>query len=40
MIPDEMDARSMRKHILASIPVGPVIGALLAALSALISSVL
>jgi hypothetical protein len=33
LIPEAMNAQSMRQHILATIPVGPVIGLVLTALS-------
>ena len=33
MIPDAMNAQSMRKHIIASIPIAPAIGLVLTALS-------
>ena len=39
MIPEAMNAQSMRKHIIASIPVAPAIGLLLTALSTLIAYV-
>ena len=37
MIPEAMNAQSMRKHIIASIPVAPAIGLVLTALSTLIA---
>jgi hypothetical protein len=37
MIPEAMNAQSMRKHIIASIPIAPAIGLVLTALSTLIA---
>ncbi|MCP4418906.1 MAG: hypothetical protein GY805_20000 [Chloroflexi bacterium] len=37
LIPDEMNAESMREHIIASLPIGTIIGAALTAISTAIA---